>query len=450
MKKRISLLLVFTLLLVTAVACTSTDDAPEAPASGENGETPADNEASEGLEETITVQVESDWMEYYEDAVARVNEVHPDSTIELMEVPSFDHLDVLDQTDVTNEDVADVFAIPADRIYGLAQNEALSAIDASTMAANVGGFTDYDLGLGGNFEIDGEYLAFPMNIETLFAFINTSNAETNDIDISQKIEISEVDYEDVLIPIFDAWFGVALTNSAEIELLGIDDSGDLFSDITEDYAELEPEKQELIEGLFNYWEAHKDAATPLFDEEAAWGYMDGAFETGGNTSVRIEGPWSTGSLSDLAGSGDDLGILSLGNVTMNGNPLSHWKGGWGLAINARVEGNEEKMLLAQTMIEEIVNPEFAVEFFQATGKILENVSVDEYLDSDLPDVDKEVIQAVFESYEDAPARPLFTEWGQVWDTWKNAILSWHSVNPSSPEEAYQELQASFQSMMDTF
>ncbi len=40
------------------------------------------------------------------------------------------------------------------------------------------------------------------------------------------------------------------------------------------------------------------------------------------------------------------------------------------------------------MIEEIVNPEYAVEFFKATGKILENVSVNEYLDSDLPEVDK--------------------------------------------------------------
>lgn len=445
MKKKISLLLVLALLLVTVAACGTTDDEPETPpVSGENGDT------VEGLTETITVQVESDWMEYYEDAIARVKEVHPDSTIELIEVASFDHLDVLDQTDVTNEDVADVFAIPADRIYGLAQNEALSAVDAASMAANVGGFDDYDAGLGGNFQIDGEYLAFPMNIETLISFVNTSNAEANDIDITQEVEMSEVGYEDVLIPVFDAWFGVALANSADIELLGIDDSGNLFSDMTEEYADLDTEKQELVEGLFNYWKAHKDAATPLFDEDAAWGYMDGAFETGGKATLRIEGPWSTGNLSDLAGGGEDLAILPIGQITMNGNPLSHWQGGWGLAINARVEGNEDKMLLAQAMIEEIVNTEYAVEFFQATGKILENVSADDYLDSDLPEVDKDVIQAVLESYEDAPARPLFTEWGQVWDTWKNALLSWNSVNPESPEEAYQELKASFDAMMVSF
>lgn len=440
---------------MTVAACTTTDDESEAPPvseeNGEDTETADDDvEAVESLEETITVQVESDWMEYYEDAAARVNEAHPDATVEFIEVASFDHLDVLDQTDVTNEDVADVFAIPADRIYGLVQNDALAAIDANSMADNVGGFSNYDEGLGGNFQIDGEYFAFPMNIETLITFINISNAEENDIDYAQPIELAEVGHEDILIPIFDAWFGVSFTNAAEIELLGRDESDNLYSDLTEDFEELDTEKQELIEALFNYWQAHKEAATPLFDEDAAWGYMDGEFETGGNTTARIEGPWSTGALSDLAGDGEDLEIMEIGQVTVNGNPLSHWKGGWGLSINARVEGNEGQMLLAQAMIEEIVNTEHAVEFFQATGKILENVSIDDYLNSDLPDADKEVIEAVLKSYEDAPARPLFTEWGQVWDTWKNAILSWNSVNPGSVEEAYQELQASFEAMMTNF
>ena len=35
-------------------------------------------------------------------------------------------------------------------------------------------------------------------------------------------------------------------------------------------------------------------------------------------------------------------------------------------------------MLAQAMIQEIVNPEHAVEFFKATGKILENVTAEKY------------------------------------------------------------------------
>lgn len=446
MKRIISLMLVL-VLVFTLAAC-----APKETVDTPNVDTPAVDtpDVATGIKETISVQVESDWLEYYNDVVKRVNELHPDATIELIETGAFDHLDVLDSTDVTNVDVADVFAIPADRIYGLAQNEALAAIDAKAMANNVGGFNDYDGGLGGNFKIDGDYLAFPMNIETLINFANIENAKANSIDLSKSIEFTELGHEDMLVPVFNAWFGVALTNTAEIELLGMDDTGKLFSDLTADFADLDKDKQDVFTALFNYWKAHNDAGTSLFDKDAAWGYMDSAFTTGGNNSIRLEGPWSTGSLSNLANEGKDLEIMPIGNVILNGKPLTHWQGGWGLAINARNEGNEDKMLLAQAFIEEVVNTEYAIDFFAATGKILENVEPSIYENSSLAETDKIVIASVIESYKDAPARPLFTEWGSVWDTWETALLSWSSVKPANVEAAYKEVQASFTAMMKNF
>jgi arabinogalactan oligomer/maltooligosaccharide transport system substrate-binding protein len=449
MKKFMSLLLVM-LLMFSLVACGSKTETPVA-------ETPADTDVvtetpvvEESIEATISVQVESSWLEYYMAAADRVKAVHPNATINFIETGSFDHLDVLDSTDVTNEDVADVFALPADRIYGLSQNEALATIDATAMAANIGGFADYDAGLGGNFNVDGEYLAFPMNIETLINFANTANAEAAGVDLSQTMEFTEMSYETMLVPVFNAWFGVALTNSANIEMLGMKDDGTLFSDLTEDFANLAPEKQAAFTALFDYWKTHNDANTSLWDNSSAWGYMDTAFSSGGNNVIRLEGPWSTGSLSNLAGAGADLAILPINQVTLNGAPLTHWKGGWGLGVNARVEGNDDKMLLAQAMIEEIVNPEYAIDFFKATGKILENVDPSVYLNSDMSDTDKVVVEAVIESYQDAPARPLFTEWGSVWSTWKNGLLSWSAVKPATVEEAYAEVQASFKAMMLNF
>ncbi len=439
--KKIGVLLLVVVLSLSMVACGNKE-----PASTGEDKT---EEVTE-IKETITVQVEEEWLPHYEKAAERVKEVYPDATIEFIVTGSFDHLDVLDATDVTNKDVADVFAIPADRIYGLAQNEALAAMDAKTMAENVGGFSNYDEGLGGNFNVEGDYLAFPMNIETLIIFANKSNAEAHGIDLSKTIEFTELEAEDMLIPVFDAWYGVAVTNSAEIELLGKDESGNLFSDLTLEFDELPKEKQEVFTALFNYWKAHDEAKTSLWDEDAAWGYMDSAFSTGGNASLRLEGPWSTESLSNLANEGEDLEILSIDSVTINGRPLAHWKGGWGLAINSRVEENKEKMLLAQKFIEEVVNPKYAVEFFKATGKILENVPLSDYEDSDLSETDKIVIKAVIESYENAPARPLFIEWGSVWDTWKNAILSWPNTKPATPEDAYKEVKASFDAMMQNF
>lgn len=431
MKKALSLLLIMVLVLSMA---------------GCGKKVPASTDVAA----EISVQVESDWLEYYEAVAERVKATNPNAKINFIEAGSFDHLDIIDSTDITNKDVADVFAISADRIYGLSNNEVLAAIDAKEMAKTVGGFSDYDAGLGGNFNINGEYLAFPMNIETLIIFANTVNAESKGIDLSKSIEFTELNHEDMLVPVFNAWFGVALTNVANIEMLGKDDSGKLYSDLTKDFADLTKEQQEVFNALFDYWKAHKTAGTSLWDKDAAWGYMDTEFSTGGKNTLRLEGPWSTGNLSALANDGQDLAILPINQVTIAGKPLAHWKGGWGLAINARNEGDKDKMQLATRFIEEVVNPEYAVDFFAATGKILENVKVSEYTNSSLPEVDKTVIESVIKSYEDAPARPLFTEWGAVWDTWQNGLLSWSSVNPGSVEEAYSLVKASFEAMMGNF
>ncbi len=444
MKKVLSFLLIFTLVLSLA-ACKNTPPADD----GTNK--PADNgQVTEGIKAEISVQVESSWREYYEEAAARVKEKNPDAVINFIETGSFDHLDVLDATDVTNKDVADVFAIPADRIYGLSNNEALAPLDGQAMAKNLGGFANYDAGLGGNFKINGEYLAFPMNIETLVNFANSANAAAHGVDLTKSIEIGDSNLEDVLIPVFDAWFGVSFMNAGKFELLGKDGSGNLYSDMTRDFSELNADQKAVFNAFYDYWKAHKTAGTSLWDADAAWGYMDTEFSTGGKTSVRIEGPWSTGNLSNLAGNGADLEILPIGQVTIGGQPLAHWKGGWGLAINARNEGDNEKMNLSMRFIEEVVNPAYAVDFFKATGKILENVKAEDYINSNLPEIDKVVIEAVLASYENAPARPLFTEWGQVWNTWKNSVLSWSAVNPSSAEEAYNLVKASFEAMMGNF
>jgi len=440
MKKTISIIIAV-LLIVSLVACGGKT---------EESQTPEPTMAPISVTETISVQVETDWLPHYEAAKARVLEKHPDSTINWIESPAFDHLDVLDATDVTNVDVADVFAIPADRLYPLAQNEALASIDALTMAKNIGGWQNFEGGLGGNLAIDGDYLAFPMNIETLIIFANTANAAAKNINLGDIIEFTELGFEEMLVPAFNAWFGVAMLNAANIELLAKDADGTLWSDMTKNWSDLSSNQQGVIEAIYDYWKGHDEALTDGWDTGAAWGYMDTSFSSGGNTALRLEGPWSTSNLSGMANDGADLAILPITQVTINGSPLAHWQGGWGMAVNARVEGNDDQMTLAQDFIQEVVNPMFAVDFFEATGKILENVQEDKYTTSSLSDIDKTVVSAVIKSYQGAPARPLFTEWGQVWDTWQNGLMSWSSEKPANVEEAYNLVKASFEAMMGNF
>lgn len=440
----LAMLLVFTLVFAACNNAEKTEaaatEAGDAEVIGETG--------GEALTGEITVQAEEAWMEYYQAAADRVMTANPDAKITLLQAGSFDHLEIIDNTGVTNTDVADVFAIPADRIYGLSDNEALAPVDSQKLAAEIGGWSDFDAGIGGNLKVGEDYLAFPYNIETLIVFANRANGEAAGLDVTQPVEIDSIkNPNDVLLPFFDAWYGISLVNSAEIELLGKKDDGTFFSDMTSEWADLAPEKQAAIKTLYEYWKKHNEAGTSLFDADAGWGYIDNAFTSGNGGVFRLGGPWDTATISEQAGAGADLEILPISSITAAGKPLSHWQGGWGLGINARVEGDEAKMALAHAMIKEIVNPEYAVDLFKATGKILENVTLDVYAASDLSDTDKKVIESVIQSYQEAPARPLFSEWGPVWDTWKNAVLSWNAQKPATVEDAYAQIKASFDAMM---
>lgn len=398
----------------------------------------------------LTVQAEEGWVDYYKAAAERVKKQFPNADIEIKTVGSFDNLDIIDSTDATNEDVADLFAIPADRLYGLHGNDVLGAIDSKKLAEEIGGWDDFDKGLGGNFNIDGEYFAFPFNIETLITYVNSANAKEKNVDLSKPIEIEDVaDESTVLFPLFDAWYGVAATNSSNIELLGKKEDGTLYSDFTKEWDELEPEKQATVKALFDYWKKHNEAGTQLFDADAGWGYIDDTFKPGNGGVARLGGPWDAAAIGEQAGEGN-LEIHPIGQLTLAGKPLTHWQGGWGLAMNARIEEDADKVALAEAMIKEIVNPEFAADLYKASGKILENVPVEKYKEMDLSDTDKNIIEATIASYKEAPARPLFKEWGDVWDTYKNAILSWNSVKPADEKAAYAEIKASFDSMMANF
>ncbi len=455
MKKALPIIFALVVVLALLVSCgpPAVPDPPASesakdPGSSESGTEPGGDEPSGGLNAAeITVQVEEGWLEYYKAAVKRVTDANPDVTINLKEVASFTHLDTLSSTDAANPDVADLFALPADRLTGLVSSDLLGAIDAKAIANKLGGWTDYDAGLGGLFKVGDEYFAFPYNIETLVTFANVKNAETEGIDLSKPVELADVkDPAHALLPVFDTWYGVALANSADIALLKED--GDAFvTDLTAEWADLAPEKQAAINVLYEYWKLNRDANTTLFDAEAGWGYIDEQFTTGGKGVLRIGGPWELNGMQERTNGGEDLEIYPIGQITVAGKPMKHWQGGWGLAINPRIEEDPDKVALAEAMIAEIVNPEYFVDLFKATGKILENVPAETYQASSLSDVEKKLVVAVIDSFKVSPGRPLFQQFGPVWDTWKNGVLSWNSVAPATVEAAYAEIKASFDAMM---
>lgn len=419
---------------------------------------PAENTGTTGTESgslkgEITVQAEEGWKGYYEAAIKKITDANPEAKITLKVARSFDHLDVIDQTNAENPDVADVFALPADRFENLVNKDVLSALPAKEMSERIGGYKNgFENGLGGLFKSGEEFLAYPWNIETLVTFVNTKNAAAEGVDLTKPIELTTVtNPAHVLLPLFDAWFGVAPNNAGEISLLAKD--GDkLSSTYAGTYAELNEKQKAVFDAIYGYWKLHNDNKTALFDNEAGWGWIDAEFTTGGKGLIRLDGPWATSGDSVIAKeiAAGNVEIYPISHITVAGNPLTHWQGGWALGVNSRIEADADKLALATALIEELVNPANAVELYKSTGKILENVELSVYQNSDLSDVNKKVIERVLESFAISTPRPIFNEFGSVWDTYKNATLSWNSVNPATPEAAYNELNAAFKAMLEQF
>ena len=442
MKKHGKLLALLLALVMVLAACSKGGQ-----------EKPAENTAGEGneggLKGEISVQVEEGWKAYYEETVKRVMEKNPDIKIELKESGSFDHLDIIDSTSATNADVADVFAIPADRFDGLRQNEVLAALPAAEMAKELGGFDNFDEGLGGAFKDGDDYLAFPYNIETLVTFVNTKNAEANNVDYKNPMELTaQQDPASILLPLNNAWFGVAPNNAGGIELLSEKD-GSFMSTYSGAYNELTADQKAVFDGMYAYWKLQNDNNTALLDKDAGGGYIDDQFKTGGKGVARLDGPWAAGGDSIIAKEiqAGNVEIYPVNHLTVAGKEFSQWKGGWALVANSRIEDDADKMKIAEEFIKELVNPERAVDLYRATGKILENAKLEQYTGSDLSDTDKKLIENVLESYEVSVPRPLFKEFGGVWETWENSILSWNSLKPATPEDAYKELNASFTDLL---
>lgn len=394
---------------------------------------------------TITVQGEGPWKPYYEAAIATLKTKFPASTITLVEVGAFPNLDTIDKTDATNPDVPDVFAVPADRLPSMINKEALAPLPAEEMAAAVGGYTDFE-SIGSILKDGNDYLAFPMNIETLITFVNPANAKTLGIDLTKPFDIKNQKGTELGVQAFNAWFGVAFTNAAGIDLLGKDAAGKFTSDMTKDWKDLGADKQGVITELFNYWKRVYDKNPQLWDTAAAGGKISESFKDGGQVAFIIDGPWAT---PDLVKNVPGLDVLPLSHITVNGLPLKHWQGLWGLGVNSRLEGDKAKMTLATELIKELVNTKNAEAFFKATGKIMPNVTAADYEKSGLSAIEKKTIAAVIESFKTSENRPLFGEWGGVWNTWENGMISWNNTKPANAEAAYKALQDSFKALMGT-
>lgn len=461
MKRKLSVLLA--LLLAFVMVLSACGGKTEEPAKKDDAKTEEskDAEKKDGekaaeatpLKGEITVQAEETWEAFYKEAADRIMKENPEAKINLKVIGSFDHVDVITNTDAGNKDVADLFALPSDRFTGLLENDVLAPINAQAIADKATGFKSLDDSMAALFKDGEDYFAFPFNIETLFAYVNVNNAKAAGIDLEKTTFdlAKQTDEKQVLIPLPDAWYAVAVNNSVGMNLLTKAEDGKLTSDYTTEYDKLDAEKKAMFDGLFTYWKLHNDKGTTLMgDADARNAYVTDTFKDGAGGVIRLDGPWAAEGLRADIEKGS-IDVYPISKLTMNDKPLVHWQGGWALAVNSRLEGDADKMALAEAFIAELLKPENAPKLYLATGKILENADLSVYEGSkDLTDFDKKLIKTCLESYNTSVGRPLFTEYGQVWATWENSIKSLANSKPADAKAAYGEVKAAFDSMMQNF
>lgn len=460
MKRKTSVLLALLLAFVMVLsACgqKTTGDKKDEPKAEEtkDGEKKDDAKTADNapLKGEITVQAEKTWMEFYQAAADKLMKENPDAKIKLKEIGSFDHLDTITNTDANNPDVADVFALPSDRFSELLKNDVLSPLNAQAIADKATGFKSLDESMASIFKDGEDYFAFPFNIETLFAYVNVNNAKEAGLDLEKTtFDIAKpANEKEILIPVPDAWYAVALNNSVGMNLLNKAEDGKLSSDYTTEYDKLDADKKAMFDALFSYWKLNNDKGTSLMaDADTRNAYVTETFKDGNGGIVRLDGPWAAEGLrSDIEKGSID--VYPINKIQIAGKDLVHWQGGWCLAINSRLEKDADKIALAEAFIAELLKPETAPQLYLATGKILENADLKIYEDSkDLTDFDKKLIKTCIESYSASVGRPIYTEYGQVWKTWENSILSWSNSKPADAKTAYGEVKAAFDSMMQNF
>ncbi|MFM1536334.1 sugar ABC transporter substrate-binding protein [Helcococcus ovis] len=401
------------------------------------------------LKGTISVTADKKWIPYYEKIANEIMRKNPDAKINIKEISAFEALNVIN-IDMLNPDAPDVFAFPLDKFSNLYSKNVLSSIPAKEISNKLGGFENFDKGLAGNMKVNDKYYGFPYNLETLIAFVNTKNAKSENIDLNKKIEFTKVkDKDNILFPIFDGWYTASLNNASGIKLLNLE-GGKFTSDYAIEYNKLEKNKQQAFNAIFDYWKKHSEKSIDILNPTSSSKYINENFQTGKKGVVVIDGPWvssSDGIISNEIYKGN-VDIYPLSNITIFNNSLSHWRSGWGLGINSRLNDKLEQKKLAIKLITELVNPKNAIELYKSTGKILENVSYKTYEESELNKKDKDLIKIVIDSYAKSKNKPIFKEYDEVWTTWKNAVLSWNTLKPKSAEEAYKNIYLSFKKLTD--
>lgn len=390
-----------------------------------------EKEDPNAINASIIVQCEEEWKPYYNRIKERIESSYPDSSVEIVVEESMNYIAKVIDTSNGELAKADVYSVPLASMESLYGVGALAKMNASFVSSNIG--STVTGGLKESMIFNGDYYGYTMGIECDVAYINLDSAEYNDFDFSESVEITLMDENTALLPLYEKEISNRL-------LIGIGES--LYQPIEQvegekrkeiEYDELNSESQRFISAIHNYWTMY--SGTSLWSKGEVKGYTEDQFNGSNGSIIKIGS-----SASDKSGlkSTDTIEAIPLERVKFDGNDFVNWQDGWAYVLNSKIEDDESKRLLAEMFVSELLNPANAAQFYLFTGKIMENATIDDFIA--IQSFDASVISAVLTSFPNAKAYGSDKIDEQRLLDWEEALLTWEIEQPRNFDKAYELLE----------
>ena len=441
MKKIIVLLMLMT-VVIGMISCTSEASTFEKQIEEvKAADIVEEEEHPNSIEATLVVQCDSKWLPYYKKIRAIVEVEYPDSTIEILVDESVDHLNKVMKLPSDNSEVADVYIIPYDKFDEFYNQGKIGEINSDFIASAIG--ADVNKSEYKYFFRDNTFYGFPVGLESVIAYVNEINSGNEGVNIEGSISINSLEQNNAIVPIYEKEVAQLILPQWDFEFLTTNAEGVLTTDFSTDYDDLTPEMQTLFSATYDYWRLYNE--TDVWNPGVVRKTMFDMFKTGSKNTLLI-GSSDHRKLSRDISEYSGITTVPLGQLTFANKQLSTIQNGWGIVTNSRIDGDENKKLLSEVFVSELLSPINASEYYLYTNFIMPHA-----IEKDFESLDSltiSTINTVLESYSKLADFDSKTYNDVTYDLWKQSVLSWEVEDPDDAEEAYEILQEAFLSVID--
>ncbi|WHQ37349.1 hypothetical protein [Spiroplasma sp. SV19] len=421
---------------------------------------------------TIQVQAEKEWRPFYEKAAKVINtKLAADKSkfkIEIKEIGTFDELGLFDKLPFTDSNLTDVFALPFDRFTSYVSENKLA--DMSTVSIG-----EFDERLGGDVDkdvataSDGKKYGVTLNIESLITVYNKTKLGQ---DLVKNLEDMTAKNVAEKRPVYNAtlgdlWYGSLLYNTLATKgLVNVVEENNQIKSVETVFDYNNDDFKKVATSSYDFAQTLPES---MFNVATRWVGGKGLYDAvlDGKTDWFIAGPWdyskkdASGRILKTAGFSDedtvfgmkrkDIAFESIDNYRVNNKQWKHFKGGFTLSMNNRLDRQQAKIQsagktkkeVATLFIQEILGETYAYDWYKYAGKITPYKNGLAALLAEAKKEDQLIesfVESIINGYANSTSRPIHSIfngfWGVYEDNYNSRAFSGAAPNKSKTGDDY--------------